>query len=579
MKKFLSILLALIITMSAFMGLGFSVSAEDADVLSLTVNGVTTDIPVGETFTYTYALTDMKSMCMEASVTYDSDYLAVTKVSEDDEDAYDAFLEETFPKVSGTTVVNLDLEDEILYNFTRNNPYTFSGEEAVAIFEFTVLAAGESTIATEVIELGGENRDYYIDKTPAGSVFVKDFTYAEYVTYEAPEEPTEIPTDKPTEEPTEAPTDAPAKPTKVENIVVDPASSTAVLTWDAVEGATKYWIYKEKDGNYVAYTSSTTNKATVGSLVGDTTYQIKVIAAFSDGTMQKLSDADVVEFTTKAPVVVDGLTATPDVTSVKLSWNAVEGAQKYWIYKAFEENGPFYVYDSTTELSYTVRRLQAETTYYFKVVPAILSNGLLALGEADAAQKLEATTATGESITVEITSLTSTTATISWPKFENVVKYWVIFSTTTKSTSNLDNWTTWAETTDTTYTFKWREPGKYYFFSVVALYNDAETGRQETVNYIADGARMPYSDSNFITFTPVDEDTVTLTWPEDTGATKVWASYYDENGKETILKSTTTNTVTLDIANYENYSFGLNALDSTGNVGYLTPAGGEKYHN
>ena len=314
-------------------------------------------------------------------------------------------------------------------------------------------------------------------------------------------------------------------------------------------------------------------------MVGDTTYQIKVIAAFSDGTMQKLSDADVVEFTTKAPVVVDGLMATPDVTSVKLSWNAVEGAQKYWIYKAFEENGPFYVYDATTELNYTVKHLQPDTTYYFKVVPAILSNGLLSLGEADAAQKLEATTATGESITVEITSLTSTTATISWPKFENVVKYWVIFSTTTMSTTNLDNWTTWAETTDTTYTFKWREPGKYYFFSVVALYNDAETGQQATVKYLADGARIPYSDSNFITFTPVDEDTVTLTWPEDTGATKVWASYYDENGKETIMKSTETNSVTLNLANYENYSFGLNALDSTGNVGYLTPAGGEKYHN
>ncbi|MDO4748540.1 MAG: hypothetical protein Q4A12_05125, partial [Eubacteriales bacterium] len=377
----------------------------------------------------------------------------------------------------------------------------------------------------------------------------------------------------PSEEPSED-----QKPIKVENIVATPESSTAVLTWDAVEGATKYWVYKNKNDSYVAYASATGTQITVGGLDGNSTYQVKIVAVFEDGTMQKLSDADVVEFTTLAPVVVDGFVVTPDMTSVKLSWNAVEGAQKYWIYKAFEENGPFYVYDATTELNYTVRRLQPDTTYYFKVVPAILSNGMLALGEPEAAQKIEAKTATGEAITVKITDLTSTTATISWPAHEDAVKYWVIYSTTTKSTSDLSKWTTWAETTDTTYTFKWREPGKYYFFSVVALYNDAETGRQETVNYLADGARMPYSDDDMITFTPVDDDTVTLTWAEDTGATKVWVSYYDESGKETIMASTQTNTITLNLEGYKNYSYGLNALDSTGNVGYLTRPGGEAYH-
>ncbi|MBQ7134075.1 MAG: hypothetical protein IJO20_06225 [Ruminococcus sp.] len=376
-------------------------------------------------------------------------------------------------------------------------------------------------------------------------------------------------------------TQAPTKPTKVENINAEPAASNAVLTWDAVDGATKYWVYKynESTDTWGVYTSTTATKVTVGSLVGNTTYQVKVVATLSDGTTMSLSDADVVEFTTLEPVVVDTLKATPSTTSAELSWEAVEGAQKYWIYKAFEENGPFYVYDSTTELSYTVRRLQAETTYYFKVVPAILSNGLLALGEKDACPDIAVTTTSGDIITTVVTDVTSTTATISWPAYENAVKYWVIYSTTTKSTSNLDNWTTWSSTTDTTYTIKWREPGKYYFFSVVALYDDADTGSQVTVNYISAGVRMPYSDSNFITFTPVDNDTVTLSWPEDTGATKVWVSYFDENGKETVVKSTTTNTVTLDIKNYQNYSFGLNALDSTGNVGYLTPKGGEKYHN
>ncbi len=387
-------------------------------------------------------------------------------------------------------------------------------------------------------------------------------------------------TDTPTEIPTEAPTEAPTQPKKVENITATPAASNAVLTWSAVDGATKYWVYKynESADSWVIYTSTTATKVTVGSLVGNTTYQVKVVATLSDGSFMNLNDATAVEFTTLEPVVVDTLKATPSTTSVDLSWEAVDGAQRYWIYKAFEENGPFYVYDATTELNYTVKRLQPDTSYYFKVVPAILSNGLLALGEVDACPDIKATTTSGEVITTVITDVTSTTATISWPEFENAVKYWVIYSTTTKSTSDLSKWTTWAETTDTTYTFKWREPSKCYFFSVVALYNDAETGRQETVNYIGAGTRIPYSDNEFITFTPIDGDTVTLSWPEDTGATKVWVSYIDENGKEIMVKSTQTNNITLDIKNYSNYSYTLNALDSTGNVGYITPPGGEKYH-
>ena len=397
-------------------------------------------------------------------------------------------------------------------------------------------------------------------------------------TEEPTQTPTEKPTDTPTEKPTEEETQPPTKPLKVENITVAPESSTAVLTWDAIEGATKYWVYKNVGGTYVVYCSVATNKAVVGSLKGDTAYQFKVVAVLSDGTTQSLSDADVVEFTTKAPVVVADIKTASAVTSIKLSWNKTEGAQKYWIYKAFEENGPFYVYDATTELEYTVKRLQPDTTYYFKVVPAILSNGMLALGERDAAEKITASTTSGDIIQVKVDDLTSTTATISWPQFANAKKYWVMFSTQTKSTSDLSKWTTWAETTDTSYTFKWREPGVFYHFTVVALYTDEETGRDETVNYVAASARMPYTDGDLITFTPVDDDTVTLTWSQPTDVSKVWVSYIDASGKETVYVSTTETTVTINLKNYKDYKFALNALDSTGNVGYITRFGGEAYH-
>ena len=72
MKKLLSLILAMTIVMSAFMGLGFSVAAETTDALAITVNGVTTSVPVGEKFTYTYTLSDVRIINTEAVINYDS---------------------------------------------------------------------------------------------------------------------------------------------------------------------------------------------------------------------------------------------------------------------------------------------------------------------------------------------------------------------------------------------------------------------------------------------------------------------------------------------------------------------------
>ena len=576
MKKLLSVLLAFMILMSTFMGLGFSVSAENADVLKVTIGDTTTDVKVGDTFRYTMTLTDVEILNCHAKVNYDSDFVAAD-ITEDSEK-----LKECFPIINSSVMINNDIEDVVWFDCSRTSKYYFEGEQALVTIEFTALAAGQTRIWTDIIEMAKTITTFYVMGSATGSVVVEPFVSDEFITYEATEDPTDEPTEEPTEDPTDEPTQdptvAPTKPVKVENIVATPESSTAVLTWDAVDGATKYWIYKNKNGSYVAYSSATATNAVVGGLEGNTTYQVKVVAVLSDGSMQKLADADVVEFTTKAPVVVNDVETAIDVTSVKLSWNAAEGAQKYWIYKAFEENGPFYVYDATTELEYTVKRLQPDTTYYFKIVPAILSNGVLALGEKDAAEKITVTTASGDTIQTKIEELTSTTATISWPQLENAKKYWVMFSTQTKSTSDLSKWTTWAETTDTTYTFKWREPGVFYHFTVVALYTDEETGRDETVNYVAASARMPYSDSDIITFTPVDDDTVTLTWSQPTDVSKVWVSYIDASGKETVYTSTTESTVTINLKNYKDYKFALSGLDSTGNVGYITRFGGEAYH-
>lgn len=571
MKKLLSIVLALIITLSAFSGLSFAVFAEDAGTLAVTVNGVTTNVAVGDKFTYTYTLSDVDILNAEVRINYDSKMVAPTVV-DDSDPGYKDYLKEVFPYLYFFVVCNTDRTDKILYNFSTTEGLTFTGELVVAKFEFTALAAGETTISTEVIEMVDSNQDYYVDKTAEGSVKMKDFTYGEFVTYEAPEKPTDPPTEAPTE---------PVKAEKVENITVTADQATATLKWDATEGAVKYWIYRYNNdtAKYECIGSSSTNSYVVKYLNPDTEYKFKVCYSDADSIVSALAKADEVAVKTLKGADVETIVGTAGLVDAVLEWSPVEGAVKYWVYKAWEENGPFYCYSSAYDTTCTVRGLQAGSDYFFKVISVTESNGSLVLSKLADAPVVRVETDAADKITVQLDSYTKSSATIHWPAFQNADKYWVRYSTTSKNTADDSHWTTWSSTTDTSYTIKYLKPNTVYYLNICARYTN-EDGNVATVNYIPVMVRTAYADENVITFTPVDDTHVTLTWSEDiTNVSKTWAGIIKEDGTETIITSTTTNTVTLRVADYENATFFLKVIDDEGRVGYLTPTGGEKYHN
>ncbi len=589
MKKLLSILLALIITMSAFMGLGFSVSAENSDVLAVTVDGVTTNVKVGDTFRYTMTLSDVQIVNCQAEVYFDNNFVKVTTVDENDEEAYDAYVTENFPIIYDSVIFNTDLTEKILVNCSRVNKYRFVGEKTLFSFEFTALAAGETTISTTMIEMAKSVTEFYVDKTPDGPVLVEEYTSAEFVTYEAPEEPsTEEPsTEEPsTEEPsTEEPsTEEPTEPAivKVKNISATAESTTAQFTWDALDGATKYWVYKYNDSNdtWAVAVSSTTTSAVVKNLTGGTAYQFKVIARIGDSKILSLDDADVVNVTTKAPVATESITATTGITSANITWDPIEGATKYWVYKANSESGPYYICGSTTTgTNFVVKKLYPDSTYYFKIQALTHENGTPILSNIDDSPLLTVTTGAAAAITTTAVSNTATSATLSWPAFENADKYWVMYSTTSSDTTDRSHWRM-ATTTATTYIFNNLQSNTVYYFCVCARYTDADTGKVETIDYIPVMVHTAYSNEDFITFTPVDDTTVTLSWDEIETVAKTWVIVKDADGNQVAIISTTTNSVTIkNLSGYENYTYELKVLDNDGVIGYITKTGGESYHD
>lgn len=453
-----------------------------------------------------------------------------------------------------TATITLDLAAETAYEFKIVNGGSWLGSATaitgdVADVKFDAAVADNATITT--VAAGAYVFTYNLT----------DGTLA--VSY--PEAPTQ-------------PDTTPVYAEKVENITYSATASTIKFNWDAVEGATKYWVYQysAKYDTWSSVKSAYTNEAVVKLLTGNTTYQFKVIARIGDNHYLTLDKADVVEVTTAPAVATAGITAVEGVVSADLTWEPIEGAVKYWVYKSTSETGPFYIYTSTTETSCTAKRLRPDSTYYFKIMALTYENGIECYSKVDDSPMVTVNTGSASIITTALDANTSTTATISWPAFENADKYWVRFSTTSADTNDSSHWTTWTSTTATSYTFKNLTANTVYYLNVCARY--AIDGGVATIDYIPVMVRTAVADENVITFTPVNDNYVTLTWNAVEDVQKTWAYAVAEDGTQTLLASTTENTVTVKVADYTNATFALKVLDTQGRYGYLTPSAGETYH-
>lgn len=138
------------------------------------------------------------------------------------------------------------------------------------------------------------------------------------------------------------------------------------LTWSAVDGAAKYWLYRSTDGvNYKYYDSTTkTSYTNLSTDIGTTYYyKLKAVTPCTGGSnISDESSAVSIKCTPAAPTVSIYRTGGKP----QLKWSAVSGAAKYWIYRS-TDGVNFKYYDMTTKLSYTNLSAKSGTRYYYKV--------------------------------------------------------------------------------------------------------------------------------------------------------------------------------------------------------------------
>ncbi|GAA0954652.1 hypothetical protein GCM10009554_60700 [Kribbella koreensis] len=163
------------------------------------------------------------------------------------------------------------------------------------------------------------------------------------------------------------PPDPTAVPAKVGGLAVTQnADGEAVLSWQPVAGATKYWLYERNvtDGqtHFARRATSVSSTSTTESYVRDgKTYEFKVAAANNVGEGVP-SDVSTLAVHIDPPAAPTGVSAVPDGSTggVKVSWAGVTGGWNYEIFyrDTTEADSTF---ESVTVVGGDVRQYQVKS--------------------------------------------------------------------------------------------------------------------------------------------------------------------------------------------------------------------------
>ena len=145
------------------------------------------------------------------------------------------------------------------------------------------------------------------------------------------------------------------------------ASGKPYIKWNAVANASKYEVYRAttKSGTYTLLGTTTATHYTDNKAGSGYTYYYKVRA------ISKVKSTANSVFSVPVAGICHCAKPTVKITTSagkpKLTWNAVAGTSKYYIYRSTEANGTFEHLYSTKNLFYTNKSAVAGTTYYYKV--------------------------------------------------------------------------------------------------------------------------------------------------------------------------------------------------------------------
>ena len=306
------------------------------------------------------------------------------------------------------------------------------------------------------------------------------------------------------------------------------SSGKPMLTWNAVEGATSYRIYRSTakgSGYSLLGTTTATSYTNTGAKAG-TTYYYRVKACNDAGLSPYsniVSGNVVVTPKPSAPVVKIGNSAASG--KPMLTWNAVSSATSYKVYRATSQKGTYSLLGTVTATSYTNTGAKAGVTYYYKV-KAVNSAGESAFSNVVSGKTTVTTLTMGHSASSGKPQLT-------WKAVSGAASYKVYRATSKNGAYSVIN-----TTKALTYTNTGAALGTIYYYKVEAL-NAA--GKSLGFSAIVEGKVAPVLAVGYSSVSGKPQ----LTWKAVPGATEyqVYRSTQQNSGYSKINTTTATSYV------------------------------------
>lgn len=161
--------------------------------------------------------------------------------------------------------------------------------------------------------------------------------------------------------------------------IASKSNPTLKLSWDKVDGATDYYIYRRATNNgklsYLAKTSSLSYSDKGLKTDKIYYYKVKAVTVKNGSVTAKSSTSKLVYKAVVNLKATSGISASAKSdSSVNVSFNAVSGATRYYVYYSAKKNSG-YKSVKTTETSCLITGLKPSTKYYFKVRAAKVIDG------------------------------------------------------------------------------------------------------------------------------------------------------------------------------------------------------------
>ena len=155
---------------------------------------------------------------------------------------------------------------------------------------------------------------------------------------------------------------------KVNLAIKQVSDATFKLSWNQIDGATRYIIYRKRNDDKMkkVLTLGAKELEYTTAELPHGNYQFVVKAGRYDSVDRVMTNASnsVKGNVEKTKPII---TLTAGTKQIKVSWKALEGVTHYEVYRATSSSGTYTKLKTTTSTSYTAKSLKSNKKYYFKV--------------------------------------------------------------------------------------------------------------------------------------------------------------------------------------------------------------------